>query len=184
MSSWLDTETKALLQKTPPNKQAPPDTGAFTLVLLSILRNDEQRLARAVERIRPGSREDARFRLQDDLPTPIKGGLTHADALLGQFELISCDAISVFVTDDVVADATPKYLANLYESLLQSDEFAETLVRIEELPDDERGSAFIDQFLGTQQGPLPATLTVLRKKARIMYHWGSKIGGRVSLIND
>ncbi len=34
MSTWLDTETKALLQQVPPEKLAPPDTGKFTLVIL------------------------------------------------------------------------------------------------------------------------------------------------------
>ncbi len=34
MSTWLDTETKALLQHVPPEKYAPPATGTFALVLL------------------------------------------------------------------------------------------------------------------------------------------------------
>ena len=32
---WLDTETKALLQRSPPEKLAPPDTATFSLVLLA-----------------------------------------------------------------------------------------------------------------------------------------------------
>ena len=183
MSSWLDTETKAFLEKSPPNKLASPDTVGFTLLLLSIWRHDQRRLVRAFERIRLDSAESMRLRLQDDLPLPIKNGLTHADALLGQFELISCDAISVFLTDEVVTGASQKYLDSLYQSLRQSDEFAETSVRIENLPNSDSGEEFIDQFLATKDYVLPATITTLRKKARIMLHWGNKIGGQVSIIN-
>ena len=182
MKSWLDTETKAFLEKSPPNKLAPPDTVAFTLLLLSIWRRDERRLTRACERIQLESGESARLRLQDDLPLSIKNGLTHADALLGQFELISCDAISIFLTDEVVNGASQKYLHDLYQSLRRSDEFAKTSVRIENLPNSDPGEEFIDQFLATQDCVLPTTITTLRKKARIMCHWGNKIGGHVSII--
>ena len=44
MNSWLDPETEALLQKLPPDKQAPPDIDGFTLVLLSVDRADLKRL--------------------------------------------------------------------------------------------------------------------------------------------
>ena len=36
MKTWLDTETKAMLRKSPPSKLAPPNTKGFTLVLLSL----------------------------------------------------------------------------------------------------------------------------------------------------
>jgi len=95
MSRWLDAETKALLQDSPPDKLAPPDMVGFTLVLLSIFRHDNSRLARAFARILRISLEDARIRLTCSLPTPVKTGLSYIEAVGGQFELIACDAISV-----------------------------------------------------------------------------------------
>ena len=183
MTSWLDPETKALLQKLPPDKLAPPDIDGFTLVLLSVHRADLTRLPRAVQRILGGSFKDAAASLHADLPIPVKRGLTLADAMLGQFELICCDAISVFIADGVVSGARPGYLDDLYGSLLRSHEFAETTLRIERLPVDVRGEAFIDQFLG-HSPDLPAVLTLSRKKARIIYQWANRIGAQVSLSGD
>jgi hypothetical protein len=51
MSSWLDTETKAILQGVPPTRQAPTDTIGFTLVLLSRTENS-RRLREALARVR------------------------------------------------------------------------------------------------------------------------------------
>ena len=103
--------------------------------------------------------------------------------MLGQFELICCDAISIFIADEVASGARKGYLADLYGSLLRSQEFAETTLRIESLPAGVRGEAFIDQFLG-QSPDLPAVLALSRKKARIIYHWASRIGAQVSLSDD
>ncbi len=94
MDTWLDTETKALLQKSPPKKLAPPDTAMFSLVLLSIYRHDIEREIRAIRRILQTSNVEARHLLGKPLPVRITEGLTHSDALLGQFELISCDSVS------------------------------------------------------------------------------------------
>ncbi len=63
MKSWLDTETKALLQKIPPEKLAPPDTKAYSLVLLSIFRHDAFRLQRAFQRISGGTKEFTEYTL-------------------------------------------------------------------------------------------------------------------------
>lgn len=52
MSTWLDTETKALLQHVPPEKYAPPDTDTFTLVLLE-KGNDTTWLLRSLAKV-PG----------------------------------------------------------------------------------------------------------------------------------
>lgn len=182
MNTWLDTETKAMLQKSPPNKLAPPHTKGFTLVLLSIYRHHPERLTRAIQRICSDSKERAIARLNQALPITLKVQLTEADALLGQFELICCDAVSVFISDKVIKHGESKYLIDLWNTLLRSDEFAETNVAVDSIPDSEAGADFIDQFLGSYDGS-PKTVTVPYKKARIMNHWGSKIGAHIQLAD-
>ena len=184
MDTWLDTETKALLEKPPPKKFAPPDTATFSLVLLSQFRHDIEREIRAVRRILRVTTVEARHVLGKALPACITKGLTHNEAILGQFELICCDAVSVFIEDDVMMGASQEYLGKVYEQLLKSDEFSEVRVRIESLPPDEHGDKFVDQFLGADFSQYPADFTALRKKARIMHHWATMIGGVCSLIQE
>ena len=181
MESWLDTETRALLQKLPPKKLARPDTAAYSLVLLSIYHHNIEREIRAVQRILQTSQAAARRLLGQPFPVRITEGLTHNDALLGQFELISCDCVSVFIEDDVVNEASPNYLVTLYRQLLSSDEFQEVAVRIVSLPENNQGDKFVDQFIGGEHTNYPGDLRTLRKKARIMEHWAAKIGGDVSV---
>ena len=180
MSSWLDTETKALLQKSPPEKLAPPDTAGYTLVVLSIYGDDNSRVLRAIKRILRTPQDAACRSLMGPLPIVVETGLSHADALLGQFELISSNAISVFVDDEVFNNASPEYLEGLYAQLLQSPEFEIVSLRLESIPSTERGDDFIDQFLGNDDSWRSQALTLPRKKARIMEHWARKIGGLVS----
>ncbi len=182
MSSWFDTETKALLRETPPTKLAPSDTVAFTLVALTIRDRHSRRVVRAVERILDIPDEDALRLVARPLPFPVKRGLSHADAAFGQFELISCDAISVILTDEVFDEATPEYLSELYEQLLQSPQFEVVLVHIDSIPQTERGNQYIDQFLGSDKSWRSDALKVHRKKALIMAYWGTKIGGQVTLL--
>jgi len=184
MSSWLDTETKALLEESPPEKLAPADTATFSLVLLAAYREDRERLVRAVERVVRKGRQDAEYRADRQRPTIVTSDLTHTEAVIGQFELVSCDAISVFLCDDVIAGSDGAYLSGLYASLLQSEEFRETTVHIESIPDNDAGDRFREQFLGDKGPAPPADLAVALKKARIMAHWGDKIGARVSIVAD
>jgi len=180
MSSWLDTETKALLQKSPPDKLAPPDTAGFTLVVLSIYGHNNTHVVRAIKRIL-GTSEDAASRLLTrPLPFAVKAGLSYADASLGQFELISSDAISVLLNDEVFNEGAQEYLDQLYATLLQSSEFEIVAVRIQSIPSTDRGGEFIDQFLGNDDSWRSAELKLPRKKARIMEHWAKKIGGLVT----
>ena len=181
MNTWLDTETKALLQRLPPEKLAPPDTGIFTLVLLAFQRKSLERLVAAVERVREAARGEAIKVLALPLPTPIKRGLSHEDALLGQFDLIACDAVSVFLADEVVSDAPASYLTKLYADVRESLEFELVSVRIESVPSDTKGRNFLDRFIGVATPQLPRELTAMKKKARIMEHWAAKIGGRVEV---
>jgi hypothetical protein len=182
MKTWLDTETKAILQPSPPAKLAPPDTATFTLVLLGVPQGKPDRVVSALERILGGAREKALQLLARPVPASVKGRLSYPDALLGQFELIACDAVSVFLMDEVVSTAPADYLAGLYAELCESPEFKSVSVRIESMPADERGRDFLDRFTGAASPELPLELRVMGKKARIMTHWGAKIGGKVAVV--
>ena len=179
MSTWLDTETKAILQRSPPEKLAPPDTGPFALVLLATQRESRERLVAAVERVRETTRDEALKILAQPLPVVVKWGLSHEDALLGQFEFIACDAISVFLANEVVCNAPKGYLDELYATVRRSQEFELVSIRIESMPVDPKGRDFVDRFIGVAAPQFPLELTAMKKKARIMEHWATKIGGRV-----
>ena len=183
LNSWLDTETKAMLQRLPPSKQAPADTLAFTLVLLSTSECNRNRLLRAAQRIHAGFADRDLPATGARAPFLLRDGLTHADALLAQFELISCDAVSVFIADSVFANAENEYLTELYNCLLASDEFRPTTITIGSLPNSNRADEFVDQFIGYQI-EVPSTITAAYKKARIMNHWANKIGGDVRIRRD
>jgi len=184
MSTWLDPQTKAMLEASPPEKLAPPDTAGFTLVLLAVCAGDTSRLVRAVAQIVSGSAGRALRMLARPLPLPLNKGLSHADALLGQFELVACDCVSVFLADEVAAGARPRYLAALYARLRASPEFEPLGVRIDSIPSDRRGEDYLDKFLGGERCALPVELRVMRKKARIMKHWAEKIGGRLQIVTS
>lgn len=115
-------------------------------------------------------------------PFVVQTGLSHTDALIGQFELICCDIVSVFIPDEVIENAKPEYLQKLFASLLKSDEFSPTWLNIVSLPDNEHGEGFIKQFLGAKPETYPIRISVELKKARIMEHWGQKIGADVSMM--
>lgn len=181
MGAWLDTETKMLLQRSPPEKLAPPNTSTFALVLLAAQRVNRERLISAVERIREASRDEAAKILEHSLPIMVKRGLSYEDAMLGQFELITCDAISAFLSDEVVDNASESYLAELYENVCRSSEFERIPVRIDSLPVDEKGKEFMIRFIGAVDCHFPLKLTAMKKKARIMEHWAVKIGGQITL---
>lgn len=183
MSSWLDTETRALLHRSPPDKLAPPDTAGFTLVVISIYGQDNTRVARAVKRIQSTSQHASPRSLSRSLPSAVAAKLSHADALLGQFELISSDAISVFISDDVFDEGSPEYLRELYAQLLHGSEFEFVSLHIESIPATDGGDDFIDQFLGSRDSSQSQVLKMPRKKARIMEHWAGKIGGRLTWSN-
>lgn len=114
--TWLDTETKAMLQPSPPEKQAPPDTATFGLVLLALQNEGGPGLAETVERIRQCPREEAARILAQPLPVVLKRGLSLEDALIGQFELIACDAVSVFLADDVLEEASRSLASGFFIS--------------------------------------------------------------------
>ena len=110
--------------------------------------------------------------------------------MLGQFELICCDSISVFLRTEVVASAEPWYLTQLYRQFRQSPEFESIPITIVSVPNTVLGERFVDQFLGGMEvvgsmasGSLRCE-NVMRKKARIMAHWAKKIGAEIIIANE
>jgi len=85
MGAWLDTETKMLLQRSPPEKLAPSNTSTFALILLAAQRVNRERLISAVERVREASRDEAVKILDHSLP------------ILGQARAVlrGCDARAI-----------------------------------------------------------------------------------------
>jgi hypothetical protein len=184
MTTWLDTETRAMLQREPPKKLAPPDTATFALVLLAVPERGQTQLLKAIERATECSPQEALRILGRKPPLPLKAGLSHEDAMLGQFELVCCDAVSVFLADDILTHAARNYLPDLYEQLLKSPEFEPVSVLVESVPANPRGEKFLGQFLDRTECAFPIKLQTLRKKARIMEHWAAKIGGRVTIVPE
>jgi hypothetical protein len=188
--NWLDTETKEILQKDPEQKTAPSKAGEFALILIRE-GTDNKRLVRAIRRIND-SNEDSAIRMAGcQLPLTINSGLTQAEALLGQFELICCDAIAPFIRSEVYsAQTSNSYLKSLFEKVLESPEFKPTRIDILEVPATEPGEKFVDQFLGARVPNRnrrtcrlsywsPFSVWVPFKKARIMTHWAARVGVQV-----
>jgi hypothetical protein len=186
MSEWLDTETKAILDGVPPSRLAPPDAVGFTLVLLA-KSNDPMRLREALAKVR--SLDSSRWSavLAGECPQIVGKGLALDDAILGQFELACCDSAAVFLRDEIVADDDRDYLCRLYMDLLRGEEFELVTIELQSVPFDDRGRRFLRQFLGSAaagvlvQIGLPLRQAVMRKKARIMRHWGREIGADVRM---
>jgi hypothetical protein len=182
--NWLDTETKALLQRSPPGKLAPADAATFALILLAYAVHDQNLLVRALQQIAETSEGRARRLLGGRLPACVKNSLSYTDAQIGQFELICRDAVSVIIADEVVANAPADYLADLYAKLRKIDEFELVIARIDSLPDSPSGHEFCNRFLSGRKPPPSFPVELMRKKARIMQHWATRIGGRMTLVPD
>lgn len=190
MSAWLDTETKALLQQVPPGKLAPPNTATFTLVLLK-KGADSARLTWSLARVPGCSKQGASAAVSRICPLLITSGLSLADAVLGQFELICGDSISVFLRDEVALSATGDYLGQVYAQFRRSQEFEEVTVHVASVPDTDQGRRFGEQFLGYTADNVddtpknyPLEMRIMRKKARIMAHWARKIGAKIVIAGD
>ncbi len=182
--NWLDTETKAILERAHEPKPTAAKAAEFGLVLLG-RGSDNGRLVRAIRRINDGTEFEA-IRLSClPLPVAINPGLTEPEAFYGQFELICCDAVAVFVRSEVLLEQGQKeYLDALFQRVLQSPEFRPARVDVLEVPATEAGEQFVDQFLGN---PCPGekrpfdelSIWVPYKKARIMRHWAARVGAQV-----
>ena len=179
-NSWVDAETRAALQRVPPQKLAPATTDTYSLVVLFCDTYCEHaRRVRAFDRVLCTSSIDSEFQTTRKPPFIVRRELTPTGALLAQFELICCDVVSVFVSDAVMSSAEPSYLRELYCALARSDEFEEVGVRLVSVPSHSAGRAWLDQFVGRDIPGFPYDMAATRKKARIMAHWAMKIGGRV-----
>jgi hypothetical protein len=182
--NWLDTRTQELLQGEPPLSLAPAKTAEFALVLLQ-KGSDDVRLVRAISRINQGSEHEARSLAAHPPPVAINTDLLYADALLGQFELISCDAAAAFLRTEVFEQSERGYLDSLFVRICQSPEFKPCTVSINYIPKSDAGRKFADQFLGIGETELrkiafPLGTQVPLKKARIMTHWAKRIGAVLS----
>lgn len=180
--NWLDTETKSILWKEPELKLAPPKAGEFALVLLKEGK-DFKRLVRALQRTNKCTEHEATNLACSRLPYVVNQGLTEAEALYGQFELICCDSISVFLRSEILSGQSDKsYLETLLHQILASSEFQPVIAQIESIPKTELGEKFIDQFLGKsfrQADGTPKPLCITFKKARLMKLWADRIGVRM-----
>lgn len=181
--NWIDTETKAFLQKQVEPPLAPSKVAEFALVL-GPKGVDHKRLVRAVCRINDCSESTAVALLRQPSPVTINLDLTEEDATMGQFELVCCEAVSAVVRSEVAAEAERGYLAELLLQISRSPEFRPVTIRIDAVPMTEIGRNFADQFLGIELGRLkelgfPRRFTVPGKKARIMKHWAARVGAQV-----
>ena len=168
-NDWLDTQTKAQLGACPPEKLAPPTVAGYSLVLLE-RGPDRRRVDETLQRIIG----DASFALPR-CPVVVQSDLSLTDALQGQFDLICADSVSVFLADEVVQNATKKYLNEIFRSFCLSPEFQQVRVRVESVPQNDDGARFLRQFFGEMLSP-PFRQVAARKKAHIMQHWGIKLG--------
>jgi hypothetical protein len=181
--NWLDTETKALLQRDDQPTLVPAKVSEFALVLGSS-GVDKKRLIRAVCRINECDHSTALDLLRQPPPVVINSDLTEEDATLGQFELVCCAAVSAVVRSEVAVEGDREYLSHLLASVSCSSEFRPITIRVDDVPMTEAGQNFADQFLGMDVGRLrelgfPRRFTMPAKKARIMKHWAARIGAKV-----
>lgn len=183
--SWLDPQTQELLESSPPERPAPAKTSEFGLVLLR-KPAEQRRLERAIVRVNDCDAAAAAELAARPVPLFVNLDLSYGDALLGQFELICCDAPAAILPSEVLERAAARYLADLFAQVAASEEFRPTSVTIHALPENEEGARFVDQFLGLEGLALlalPLELTAPLKKGRIMAHWAEKIGGHVELVS-
>ena len=177
--NWLDTETKAILQKEDESKPTLVKTAEFALVLIR-KGTDDERLVRAIRRINECGEAKAVELVHLPKPVTINAGLTEAEAYFGQFELICCDAIAAFFRSEIILEQNePRYLRALYQQIERSREFKPTLMEVVQVPATEGGEMFIDQFIGNDFSNESFSCVVPYKKARIMKHWATRVGAEV-----
>lgn len=180
--NWLDTQTKEILQKVAEPKLAPPIAVEFTLVLVR-KGADRDRLVRAICRINECKEPEAVKLAARRTPVRINSDLSERDALWGQFELICCDAVSIFIRSEILDQMDLAEFQSLVEKTSHSTEFQPTSVIISEIPQTQSGRSFVDQFLAIVEPAkvaiLPFTVIVPFKKARIMQHWATRVGAKL-----
>jgi hypothetical protein len=180
--NWLDTQTRELLQKVHDDKLAPPKTSEFALILLR-KGQDHQRLLDAIIQINKCGESEAVVLAKQETPVIINPDLAEEEALWGQFELICCDTISIFLRSEVMEHNDKSYLGPLFKKVLNSSEFKPAMISILEVPQTESGQKFVEQFLGgvPVKRVFPMTLMMPFKKARIMEYWAGRVGAQLRL---
>jgi hypothetical protein len=180
--NWLDTQTKELLQKLRDENLAPSKTAEFALVLLR-KGPDQQRLIDAIVEINECSEADATALASRATPLIINPDLKEEEALWGQFELVCCDAVSIYLRSEVVEQNDRTYLWPLFKKVSESSEFRPATVTVTEVPATESGEKFLEQFAGSLalKRAFPVKLTVPFKKARIMEHWAMRVGAQMKM---
>lgn len=136
----------------------------------------------------PGiSQEKAASLLSLPCPIPLACDLSITDSVLGQFELVCSDAISLFLKSDIV-QADVEYLNHLCSQCRWSSEFEWIDLNIFSIPRADQGRRFVQQFLGATaalsfdaDSNFQFKGQVMRKKARVMAHWAQKIGAKVDV---
>ena len=68
------------------------------------------------------------------MPLALRRGLSYADAMIGHYELIACDAAALILRDGVVVDSPPGYLEDLCAFFRKIPEFQLASVEVEFLP--------------------------------------------------
>ncbi len=181
MTSWLTTETRALLEKEHPEKFAPPATYAFTLVLVDWPPTADWRVLNVISRACGLSKGEVTNLASQPLPIELKHGMCYADAAIGQFELLACDALSFIIPDRVAENPPPGYLAELYKRLAARSDFELVEVRITSLPAGPKASDFLELFLGNPATDSAIPRKVMRRKAWLMKLLAERIGGEVRI---
>ena len=179
LKTWLSTQTDPMLSESPPDKLAPPCLDPYSVVVLHRSRRDSVRQIRAFQRVLKGTNIAPELFLAKPIPFILQNGLGHSDALMAQFELISCDIVSIYIPDSVALSGNPQYLIHLYNRLSCSREFARVKASLLSLPPDAAGTRFLEQFVGSHKIDLPFSFFASSKKVRIMKQWASSIGGVV-----
>jgi hypothetical protein len=131
--NWIDTETKAILQRQNEPPLTPSKVAEFALVL-GPKGVERERLIRAVCRINDCSRSAAIALLGQPSPLTINLDLTEENATLGQFEFVCCEAIAAVVRSEVAGEADRGYLAELLQKVSRSPEFKPITIRIDSVP--------------------------------------------------
>jgi len=179
---WLDTETKEILQKTQEPKQTLSKVAEFALVMIH-KGVDSRRLVRAICRINECGTAKALELAHQPSPLVLNPDLTHAEAVLGQFELICCDAPSAILRSEVALQGDKAYLQETLMKIWRSPEFRVVTLQLDDIPVNNAGEKFVDQFLGMTLEQLlklgfPRRFGMPAKKARIMKHWAARIGAQ------
>lgn len=171
-------ETKERPAKEPPEKLAPPTVAGYSIVVLQ-LGEDCDRIEHQLKQL--ASAEE--FSPLPLCPFIICRGLAIDEATAVQADLICTDTITVFVEDPIVEHVDREQLIRLTAPFRAAREFETVTVCVEHLPDDDRGTRFLQRFFGRHL-PAPAIVRATRKKARLMREWAERIGGAVDAEVD